>query len=101
MTFFTEKQVEEYKAGWAETHPDDELDDGEVVSILQEEERERMVQLLVRCDLKAEANGSEFFAMILRDGFTGYDHESDVNLRDEIKARGLQAKVWEEGWYEY
>jgi hypothetical protein len=102
MTFFTEKQVEEYKAGWYEEHPDDELDDAEVESILEEEERERMIQLLVKDDLEtdAEIGEKQYFELILRDGFTGYDHESDINLRDEIEVRDLKDKVWGD-WYEY
>ena len=114
MTFFNEKQVEEYKAGWAETHPneDDALDDADVVSILQEEERGRMIELLVKDDkarIEREAiemggcKGSPIVPLIdflLLDGFTGYSNESDINLRDEIVARGLQEQVWGD-WYEY
>lgn len=102
-TFFTDKQVDDYIAGWRETHPEpeDELDRGEVESILEEEERERMIQLLVKDDLEVDARGGgDLFTMVLRDGFTGYNHESDINLRDEILERGLEDMVWGD-WYEY
>lgn len=107
MTFFTEKQVEEYKAGWYEEHPDDELDDGEVESILEEEERERMIQLLVKDDkarIERESEESPPYVplidFLLLEGFTGYTHETHTNLSDEIVARGLQDQVWGD-WYEY
>lgn len=98
--FFNDTQVEEYKAGWRETHEDDELDDDEVRSILEEEERDRMIELLIRKDIESEAEGSDLFEMILHEGFTGYGHYSDVDLRHEVKERGLQGEVWGD-WYEY
>lgn len=103
MSFFTEKQVEEYISGWRETHPDpeDELNIDEVESILEEEERERMIRLLVEDDLNTDIiGGGDLFTMVLRSGFTGYDNESDIDLRDEIVTRGLKDKVWG-GKYEY
>lgn len=99
--FFTDKQVEEYKAGWRETHEDDDLEDDDVRSILEEEERERMIELLVRKDIESDAEGvSDLFGMILHEGFTGYRHYSDVDLRHEVKERGLESEVWGD-WYEY
>jgi len=107
MTFFSLKEVNAYKAGWYEEHPDDELDDTEVESILEEEERERMIQLLVKDDkerIEREREESPPYVplidFLLLEGFTGYSNESDINLRDEITARGLQDQVWGD-WYEY
>ena len=99
-TFFTEKQIKEYKAGWYETHPEDELNDDEVESILEEEERERIIQLLMKDDLDTNiTTGGDLFGMILREGFEGYNNISDIDLHDEVLVRGLKNKVWGD-WYE-
>lgn len=55
--------------------------------------REEMIEWLIDNDLTTDGWGSfaerdNYLATVLREGFVGYAHQTDAQLRDEVKARG-------------
>ena len=52
-------------------------------------ERERMIDKLVDYDF-THGDSSELLDFILRDGHPGYDHMTTIDLRDEMRTRGLR-----------
>jgi hypothetical protein len=53
-----------------------------------------MIQMLIDDDVRSEYDGSGLFAMMLADGFKGYNNFTDQELVDEMSEREL----WNE-WF--
>ena len=90
---YTNEEINEYRAGWLETHPDEVLDDYTVISCLEDEEREQLIEALIADDkatIAALINSDSYLDSILRNGHDGYEHMTTIDLRDEVKTRGLK-----------
>lgn len=66
-----------------------EFDDTYRAWMQEEEQREAMIKALIADDIEKLKANTLPLADILRGGFSGYDHVSDVELLDEFKTRGL------------
>ncbi|MEY4411760.1 MAG: hypothetical protein RL560_19 [Actinomycetota bacterium] len=86
MSFYTQQCINSYRAGWMEEHPDEEpLDDATVISCLRDE-HEMLVERLIKDDLR---HGHYYLAIILREGFEGYENMDVSRLWQEVEERGL------------
>ena len=90
---YTIQEIAEYRAGWLETHPDEVLDDYTIICCLDDDERSRSVETLIADDKTTIAgliNSDSFLDSILRNGHEGYENMTTIDLRDEMKTRGLE-----------
>lgn len=86
---YTNEEINEYRAGWLETHPDEVLDDATVVNCLNDE-RAAIIEALITADIEMEDNGSGLFRNILAWGFDGYEKLTHTELWNELNERGLE-----------
>lgn len=56
----------------------------------EEIEREAMIEALIDNDLRAIDKGSDLLRQVLTWGWEGYENMQTIELRDEIKLRGLE-----------
>lgn len=47
---YNQKCIDEYRKGWLETHPDDDLDDETIIDCLRDQEHEIMDQVMLDFD---------------------------------------------------
>ena len=86
---YTIEEINEYRAGWLETHPDEVLDDATVVDCLNDE-RQDMIETLILADIARDEDGSGLFRHILAWGFDGYEKLTHTELWNELNERGLE-----------
>ena len=67
----------------------DQLNTDTVVSCLNDE-REAIIEKLIDNDLRAIDKGSDLLRQVLTWGWEGYENMETIELRDEIKLRGLE-----------
>ena len=80
----TSLDIMQYRAGWLETHPDDEIDDATVMDCLQDEQTS-LIDALIADDVR----DPHMLSFVLREGFDGYESRSVAELWEELNLRGL------------
>ena len=86
---YTNEEINEYRAGWLETHPDEVLDDATVVDCLNDE-RSTIIEALIDDDMRGDIKGDGFFRHILLWGWDGYEKLTHTELWNELNERGLE-----------
>ena len=56
----------------------------------EEIERAAMIEALISDDMRAIDKGSDLLRQVLTWGWEGYENMETIELRDEIKTRGLE-----------
>jgi hypothetical protein len=97
MSFYTKADIDNYRAGWLETH-DEVLDDETIIDCLKDEHT-TLIDALIENDLepleltdKSDSDSIEivlFFGTILSEGFVGYEEMTVGELWEEAYERGL------------
>ena len=80
----TSLDIMQYRAGFLEEHPNEEIDDATVMSCLQDEQ-DQLIEKLIADDLQ----NPEFIAHYLAEGCDGYKNASVAELWEELNLRGL------------
>lgn len=90
MSFYTQSDINNYRAGWLETHPDEVLDDETVIDCLRDE-HSALIKALITDDITEtpENNPIQLLKFILGVGCTGYNERTVGELWEEMNERGL------------
>ena len=80
----TSLDIMQYRAGFLEEHPDEEIDDATVMSCLQDEQ-DSLIEKLIADDMRDPLH----IADLLANGFDGYKSLSNAELWEEFNLRGL------------
>lgn len=87
MSFYTQSDINSYRAGWLETHPDEVLDDDTIIDCLKDE-HSALIEALITDDFE-NTDTTELLDLILRNGHAGYNELTVGELWDEMNERGL------------
>lgn len=68
----------------------EEIVDAPLIQAREENERAAMIEALIDNDLRAIERGSDLIRQVLTWGWEGYEYMQTIELRDEMKLRGLE-----------